>query len=311
MSALAIQNGRTGVALTEQDIVVEERLHRFFEGKANLLASGSATIPRHLQGNVADCYAVVAQAYNWNMDPFAVAQKTHLVNGVLGYEAQLVNAVISSSTAIQGAFHYEWFGDWSKVIGNFATRKNQQGKEYQVPAWTAADEKGLGVRVSATLKGEEEPRVLDLLLAQAQVRNSTLWASDPKQQLAYLGVKRWARLYCPQVILGVYTPDELDTTPRERVINPAPASQVETKSAALAAVLNVENDELSSAAVDFLALLDDADDLETLQRLSGEISEAVGSGKLSDFDRQQLFETYKVRKKALAAHAAAGEPVTS
>lgn len=32
---------------------------------------------------------------------------------------------------------------------------------------------------------------------------------DPKQQLAYLAVKRWARLYCPDVILGVYSPDEL------------------------------------------------------------------------------------------------------
>jgi hypothetical protein len=46
-------------------------------------------------------------------------------------------------------------------------------------------------------------------MSQATVRNSTLWASDPKQQLAYLAVKRWARLYCPDVILGVYTPDEL------------------------------------------------------------------------------------------------------
>lgn len=287
------------------DLVLDHKAMVQMHKLAELMASGSSTVPRHLQGNTADCMAVVMQAAQWRMNPYAVAQKTHLVNGVLGYEAQLVNAVVASSTKIKGSFGYEWYGDWSKVIGNFATRKNQQGKEYQVPAWTAADETGLGVRVWATLKGEEEPRVLDLLLAQAQVRNSTLWASDPKQQLAYLAVKRWARLYAPDVILGVYSADELESAPRERVINPAPARQVETKSAALAAVLNAENDELSSAAVDFLALLDDADDLETLQSLSGEISEAVGSGKLSDFDRQQLFETYKVRKKAIAA---SGEP---
>lgn len=52
------------------------------------------------------------------------------------------------------------------------------------------------------MKNEQEPRVLELLLSQAQVRNSTLWASDPRQQLAYLAVKRWARLHCPDVILG-------------------------------------------------------------------------------------------------------------
>ena len=40
------------------------------------------------------------------MNPFAVAQKTHVVNGSLGYEAQLVNAVVQASGAIDGRFHY-------------------------------------------------------------------------------------------------------------------------------------------------------------------------------------------------------------
>lgn len=59
-------------------------------------------------------------------------------------------------------------------------------------------------------------RYVDLLLQQARTRNSTLWADDPKQQLAYLSVKRWARLYTPDVIMGVYSVDELE----EREINP-------------------------------------------------------------------------------------------
>ncbi|MDU1923962.1 recombinase RecT, partial [Enterobacter sp.] len=63
------------------------------------------------------------------------------------------------------------------------------------------------------------------MLSQAQVRNSTLWATDPRQQLAYLAVKRWARLYCPDVILGVYTADEIDER-EEKVINPAQAEKI-------------------------------------------------------------------------------------
>ncbi|EAQ6132377.1 recombinase RecT, partial [Salmonella enterica] len=82
-----------------------------------------------------------------------------------------------------------------------------------------ADEMGIGIIIRATLKGEDKPRELNLLLAQARTRNSTLWADDPRQQLAYLAVKRWARLYCPDVILGVYTPDELEER-EEKVINP-------------------------------------------------------------------------------------------
>jgi hypothetical protein len=81
------------------------------------------------------------------------------------------------------------------------------------------------VRVWATLKGEEEPRELELLLSQARTRNSPLWADDPRQQLAYLAIKRWSRLYCPDVILGVYSPDEFEAAPSIKDVNPRPARQ--------------------------------------------------------------------------------------
>lgn len=177
---------------------------------AEVMASGACTVPRHLTGNKGDCFAIVMQSMMWGMNPFAVAQKTHLINGVLGYEAQLVNAVVEKH--ITGAFHYEWFGPWEKVVGKFQWKEGKNGK-YQAPGWSPADEIGCGIRVSATLKGEAEPRVLELLLCQATVRNSTLWASDPRQQLAYLAVKRWTRLYKPGAILGVYSDDELPGEP--------------------------------------------------------------------------------------------------
>ncbi|MCV5532933.1 recombinase RecT, partial [Escherichia coli] len=66
---------------------------------AGLMAQAAVTVPEHLRGNPADCMAIIMQAMQWGMNSYAVAQKTHLVNGVLGYEAQLVNAVISSSNA--------------------------------------------------------------------------------------------------------------------------------------------------------------------------------------------------------------------
>ncbi|CDN87376.1 RecT protein precursor [Hydrogenophaga intermedia] len=185
---------------------------------AEVMASGRSTIPKHLQGNVGDCMAVVMQAVQWNMNPYAVAQKTHLVNGTLGYEAQLVAAVINNSPLVRDRFNFEWFGDWTKVIGRFVEKESKRnpGEKYRAPGWVLADEKGLGVKVWATIKGEPAPRVLELLLSQAGVRNSTLWADDPKQQLAYLAQKRWARLHAPDVILGVYTPDELqESVPRD------------------------------------------------------------------------------------------------
>jgi hypothetical protein len=187
---------------------------------ADVMATGRATLPKHFNGNSADCLAVIMQSMQWKMNPFAVAQKTHLVNGVLGYEAQLVNAVITTCAPVVDRLHYEWFGDWEKVIGKFTIKTGDKG-EYRVPGWKMQDEEGLGVKVWATFRGEDEPRVLELLLAQARTRNSTLWADDPRQQLAYLATKRWSRLYCPDVILGVYSPDELEeSAPRVRDVSP-------------------------------------------------------------------------------------------
>ncbi|HEI9737762.1 MULTISPECIES: RecT family recombinase [Citrobacter freundii complex] len=181
-----------------------DRLVRF----ATLMADSKATVPQHLAGKPADCLAVTMQAAQWGMNPFAVAQKTHVVNGTLGYEAQLVNAVVSSSNLLSTRLNYRWDGDWSKV----------NGKSDKSPSLT--------VTVSAVLKGEAEPRELTISMAQAGVRNSPLWEQDPRQQLAYLCVKRWARLHAPDVLLGVYTPDELqEATPRvERDITPPAAT---------------------------------------------------------------------------------------
>ena len=173
---------------------------------ATLMASGKCTVPKHLQNSEGDCMAIAMQSAQWGMNPFAVAQKTHLVNGTLGYEAQLVNAVITSSNEIEGRFHYEYQGDWIKQNSPDAA-----------------------VRVGAVLKGENEITWGEwLFVAKVTTKNSPLWKTAPKQQAAYLAVKYWARLYAPQVILGVYTNDELagPNAIQEREINPSQGSNI-------------------------------------------------------------------------------------
>ncbi|HHR1549421.1 TPA: RecT family recombinase [Klebsiella pneumoniae] len=194
---------------------------------SEVMANSGNFVPEHYRGKPDSCMAVVMQAARWGMDPFAVAQKTFIVgnSGVLGYEAQLVNAVINTMAPTKDRIHFEWFGAWENIVGRFVEKTSSQNKKYIAPGWNLNDEAGVGVRAWATLKGESEPRELVLMLSQAQVRNSTLWATDPRQQLAYLAVKRWARLYCPDVILGVYTADEVDER-EEKIINPAQAEKI-------------------------------------------------------------------------------------
>lgn len=200
MSNQLITNESTSTAATIFNPQSLMQLQQF----AQVMSEGVVAIPQHLRGKPADCLAVTMQAAQWGMNPYAVAQKTHIVNGALGYEAQLVNAVVSSSNLLASRINYSWSGDWSKCSG-----KNDKSDS-------------LTVTVSAVIKGESEPRELTISMAQAGVRNSPLWEQDPKQQLAYLCTKRWARLHAPDVLLGVYTPDELDEAPRgERDITPA------------------------------------------------------------------------------------------
>lgn len=176
---------------------------------ARLMATSKVTIPAHLK-NEGDCLAIVMQSAQWGMNPFSVAQKTFLLNGVLGYESQLVSAIINKNAPIKQRLQYEFIGNWDNVIGKTKERTSQKGNTYRVNASTPADEKGCGVIVRATMTDEDKPRELTLMFTQVTIRNSTLWAEDPKQQLAYLAAKKWARLYCPDVILGVYTKDEVE-----------------------------------------------------------------------------------------------------
>ena len=174
---------------------VMQEFYRF----AELMSASVVAVPTHFHGKPADCMAVVMQAARWGMDPFQVASKTHVVSGKLGYEAQLVNAVLQSSGAIRGRFHYEYDGDGQK----------------------------LQCRVGAVPAGETEIVYGQwLCIADVKVQNSPLWKTNPKQQIGYLQVKNWGRQYAPGAILGVYTIDEIDTGPTvEKELNQAPAKK--------------------------------------------------------------------------------------
>lgn len=284
---------------------------------ANLMADSQVTVPAHLAGKPADCMAIVMQAMQWGMNPYAVAQKTHLVNGQLGYEAQLVNAVITSSSAIHGRFHYRYGGDWERCTRTKEVSREKTGKNgkytsiERVRDWTDEDEVGLYIQVGAILRGESEITWdKPLYLSQVVTRNSPLWVSKPDQQIAYLGVKYWARLYCPHVILGVYTPDELEQR-TEREINPAQpqrislddiaSSTVETTTSAPESAVNV-----GSLADEFRDRIDVAQSVDQAKAVRADIESAkatLGSALFTELKNKAVKRYYLVdaRNKVEAA----------
>ncbi len=189
---------------------------------ADLMASSKVTIPQHLRNSPGDCMAVVMQAMQWGMNPFSIAQKTHLSqSGALGYEAQLINAVLVASGAIQDEPEFEFLGDWSKVLGKVEEKKSDKGGKYYVATYNKHDEDGLGVTCTVTMRSGKV-RSITVMMSQCYPRFSTQWATDPQQQITYVAVRKLARRYAPGAILGVYTPEELEESNHHREIDITP-----------------------------------------------------------------------------------------
>lgn len=160
---------------------------------AKLMSLSDVAVPKHLRGNPGACLAVVIQASTWQMSVFAVANKSYSVNDRLAYESQMVNAVILNRAPIKGRLKYDYKGE---------------GPTRQC---TVSAELTDGDTVSYT-----SPMVRDI-----KVKNSPLWTGDPDQQLAYFSSRAMCRRHFPDVILGVYTPEEMneemrDVTPGDR-----------------------------------------------------------------------------------------------
>lgn len=142
-------------------------------------------VPQHLQKKPADCLRVILQASRWQMDPFAVADKTSVISGKLMYEGQLVSAVVNARGNLSKRLDYSFAGEGDSRV----------------------------LTVSGTIKGETEPRVIELPFTLARKINKNGQMNiNPDQQATYIGARIWARRHMPELMLGVYTPDEIDDT---------------------------------------------------------------------------------------------------
>lgn len=143
------------------------------------MMSSSKLVPQHLQNQPADCFMVIEQASRWRMSPFAVAQSTSCIQGKLMFEGKLVVAAVHNSGILSRRLDFDFEGEGER----------------------------LAVIVSGTIRGEDKPRTVRVTLHEAKT-NNRMWQQQPQQQLCYSGARVWARRHAPEVMLGVYTPEE-------------------------------------------------------------------------------------------------------
>lgn len=150
---------------------------------SEIMARSQHAIPKHLRDVPGACLAVAMQAMRWSMDPFAVASKSYNVKDIIAYEAQLIAAVVHTRAPLKTRPDYKYTGE---------------GADRRCTVSATFDD--------GVTRSYESPRIGDIA-----IKNSPLWKADPDQQLGYYSIRAFARRYCPEVILGVYTPEEAET----------------------------------------------------------------------------------------------------
>lgn len=160
-------------------------------GVAQLMAK-SSLLPKHLHSNPGNCLAVLMLSRDWNMNPIAVGLKTSVIpkksgGETLMFEGQLVNAIIAKSKVVEGRLRFTLEGTGEKTTCTAIGR----------------------------IKGESDERTVTI--GMPKTRNSPLWSGnqgDIEQQMTYLASRTWCRRHAPEILLGVYTPED-DWTERE------------------------------------------------------------------------------------------------
>lgn len=169
---------------------------------SKLMAVAGQAVPKHLRGAPGACLRIVTEALNWRMDPFAVANKSYMVNDRIAYEAQLIHAVIEQRAPIKGRIKGRFDGEGAKRVCILTATSEEDGSiiEYKSPE-----------------------------IGTITTKNSPLWKSDPDQQLWYYSARAMCRRHFPDVLLGVYEKDEIKHAEGMRDVTPAPTGGWATK----------------------------------------------------------------------------------
>lgn len=198
------------VALSETggvDYATLKDLHTF----AGWLCKAGPMLPPWLQDNHGGMFGICMKAHELGISPLALANWSYVVEnkGVsrVAYESQFFHAIIERKNGpLKDRLNYEIIGD---------------GDDRRCRVW-------------ATFKGEDKPRefLSDTLgnlrpgkNQYGSIKGSPLWETKPELQLFYNASRDFARVYCPDVIAGMYGRDEIEDY-KERFQGPQNAKDV-------------------------------------------------------------------------------------
>lgn len=182
---------------------------------AKLMSTAGPLLPEWLQGNVGGCWAIILRSNEIGISPLTLAAMTFVTEKGgkqrIGYDSSYFRTLVEMYAPIKDrlAARYEGEGD-DLICVVYATFKGESEPRQFPP------------------KGTEKNFTLGILRPDrnqyGQIKGSPLWDEKPPLQLFYAMSRDWARMYCTDIVAGVYTKDELVESGYEDVTRPTDMS---------------------------------------------------------------------------------------
>lgn len=174
------------------------------------MLSQTSIIPQNYQGKPQDCFVAIEMATRMGVSPMMVMQNMYIVKGKPSWSGQASTALINAC------------GKFEDVKHVYTGEKGTDNRGCYVTATRIADgERVDGVEVT-----------LAMAKAEGWTSNSK-WKNLTELMLAYRASAFFARVYCPESLMGIQTDDEIHDTM---------ASSERKGATALTAALKEEND---------------------------------------------------------------------
>lgn len=157
--------------------------------------SKSDIIPKEFQQKPANCLIAVELANRLKASPFQVMQNMDVIYGRPALRSAFVIACINNSGKIIGSLKFEMDANCTKCR-----------------AWAIEKETG------SKLTGP----TITMQMAQAEgwaTKNGSKWKTMPDLMLRYRAAAFFGRLYCPEILNGMYTEDEVNDFSAPKIDN--------------------------------------------------------------------------------------------
>lgn len=160
--------------------------------RAAQMLSQSTLVPQNYQGKPQDCFIAVEMAARMNTSPIFIMQNLYVVKGKPSWAGQACMAMINAC------------GKFRDVKHVYTGTKGTDSRGCYVTATRISD--------GETVNGTEV--TMALVKAEGWITNSK-WKNMPEQMLGYRAASFFARMYCPEALMGLQTYEEVqDAEPR-------------------------------------------------------------------------------------------------